>query len=374
MLIYRIQNRLRQLQLRVLGKRTGRVVSVSASRASQIMQNYPGVTCQTLVESDGLSKLQPAHLPGDASETLQPFQIECESVLLDIINPGFSFRSHVLLDPDLNVIFVDTLPEETILAFRRYVPRNCRLLTGTIAYLSNTWIDNYYHWMQLTLPLLRFYRELAPHTGIDYYYVGESRTSRLQEETLAQLGIRKSQIVREPCRADRLLTAIYLHRPQHSEMRYRDVWGHRFVRSIFPRKDCPDSPKRIHIERGNVPMRRLANEKEVIAYLRQLEFVSLRMDGMTVASQARLFANATAIIGVHGAALTNLLFAQPGTKVIELFPPSAQEPGMFTAATHSDLDYYYLLGEPGNQDRKFDVRINIEKLAALLRMAGLQGA
>ena len=95
---------------------------------------------------------------------------------------------------------------------------------------------------------------------------------------------------------------------------------------------------------------------------------------MTVASQARLFANATAIIGVHGAALTNLLFAQPGTKVIELFPPSAQEPGMFTAATHSDLDYYYLLGEPGNQDRKFDVRINIEKLAALLRMAGLQGA
>jgi capsular polysaccharide biosynthesis protein len=231
----------------------------------------------------------------------------------------------VLLDPDLNVIFVDTLPEETILAFRRYVPRNCRRLTGTIAYLSNTWIDNYYHWMQLTLPLLRFYRELAPHTGIDYYYVGESRTSRLQEETLAQLGIRKSQIVREPCRADRLLTAIYLHRPQHREMRYRDVWGHRFVRSIFPRKDCPGSPKRIHIERGNVPMRRLANEKEVIAYLRQLEFVSLRMDGMTVASQARLFANATAIIGVHGAALTNLLFAQPGTKVIELFPPSAQE-------------------------------------------------
>jgi hypothetical protein len=374
MLIYRIQNRLRQLQLRGLGKRTGRVVPVSASRSFQITQNYAGVKCQTLVESDGLSKLQPAHLPEDASETLQPFQIECESVLLDIINPGFSFRSHVLLDPDLNVVFVDTLPEETILAFRRYVPKNCRQLRGTVAYLSNTWIDNYYHWMQLTLPLLRLYRELAPHTGIDYYYVGESHTSRLQEETLAQLGIRKSQIVREPCHADRLLTAIYLHRPQHREMRYRDVWGHRFVRSIFPRQHCPDSPKRIHIERGNVPMRRLANEKEVVACLRQLQFVSLRMDGMTVASQARLFANAEVILGVHGAALTNLLFSQPGTKVIELFPPSAQEPGMFTAATHSDLDYYYLLGEPGNQDRKFDVRVNLEKLAALLRMAGLQGA
>ena len=45
------------------------------------------------------------------------------------------------------------------------------------------------------------------------------------------------------------------------------------------------------------------------------------MDGMSVSEQAQLFANAEAVVGVHGAALTNLVFAAPGTRVVEIFPP-----------------------------------------------------
>ena len=44
-----------------------------------------------------------------------------------------------------------------------------------------------------------------------------------------------------------------------------------------------------------------------------------------VAEQIRMFAEAESIVGPHGAALTNLLFASPGASVIELFAPDYVE-------------------------------------------------
>src|SRR6266436_4954051 len=80
------------------------------------------------------------------------------------------------------------------------------------------------------------------------------------------------------------------------------------------------APTRIYIRRGNTRTRNLTNEAEVIAFLKKFDFVSVSMDGLTCEAQARLFASAETIIGVHGAALTNLLFASEGCKVVEMFP------------------------------------------------------
>jgi capsular polysaccharide biosynthesis protein len=318
-----------------------------------------------------MSSIEPKHLVEDNTTTLRPFHLGCESVLLDITNPAFSFREHVLIDPERKVIFSEGIPASSVLMFRHYLPADCRKISGTVAYLSNTWVDNYYHWLQLTLPLLRLYQKLAPEVKIDAYYVGRSRLMKVQEETLAAFGVRKEQIIREACQANRLLTVIYQHRPQYENMRYRDPWGHEFIRKTFCQPPAPSSPKRIYVQRRNVRNRQLKNEPQIAAFLSTLGFIPVSMDGLTVAEQARLFAGADVIIGVHGAALTNLIFARKGAKLIELFPPEVQEPGMFTAATHSGLDYYFLLGRSGGNNHAGDFTIPTDKLRALLNLAGV---
>lgn len=359
----RVRNKLRRLWYRWTGKPTGQLISISAANAGAIARNYPGVTAVTRSENGGLSPLVAGHLPEDLLDQLRPFNLTSETILLDIANPGFSFRNNLLYDPALCVLFGDdTGSDAEVLDNCRYVSRRCRKLDGTVAYLSNGWVDNYYHWMQLTMPLLRCYAELAPTARPDYFYVGDAALNGFQKETLARAGIAADRIVTRPCRADRLLAAIKIHRRQHGT-RFRDRAGHDFVRALFATEPHSRPPRRYYIERGKVRHRPFAGEAALAEFLRGYGFEAVGMNGRSVAEQAALFAGASAIVAPHGAALTNLIFAEPRTKVIEIFPPGYQEPSYFTAATHGDLAYHYMIGNENGADT--------DKLARLLAKAGI---
>lgn len=73
-------------------------------------------------------------------------------------------------------------------------------------------------------------------------------------------------------------------------------------------------PKRIFISRANA-RRKVLNEDKVMAYLETLGFVSYRLEDMSVAEQVRLFYNAEAVVGPHGAGLTNILFGHNMTVI-----------------------------------------------------------
>ncbi|AWJ85646.1 hypothetical protein TSH58p_18980 (plasmid) [Azospirillum sp. TSH58] len=76
--------------------------------------------------------------------------------------------------------------------------------------------------------------------------------------------------------------------------------------------------RRLYIQRTRSPKRRLENEAEVIALLAGAGYEILDLDGLSLADQIRSFAEATHVVGPHGAGLTNLVFCRPGTLVCEL--------------------------------------------------------
>ena len=363
---------------RLTGVRARGVHLVSPASANAIEATYDDVRAEPLIEDGPFTTLLPVCLPGDELPALAPFRPTLETVLLDITNPGFSFRNHLPFAPDLYALYPDVATEDQVLVFRRYAPRSCRHLHGTVAYLSNTWEDNYYHWLLLTLPLLRVYQRLRPGVRIDHYYVGPSHLGAVRIETLRRLGIDRSQIVTTPCRGDRMLVACCRHPPpQHGGYSYRDRRGHDFVRTLFvPPIDSTTSatPRRIYVQRGTARTRRVANEEQVVARLAPLGFESVSMDGLSVAEQAALFWNAEAIVAPHGAALTNLVFARAGTPVVEIFPHARQEPSLFAAATHSGLVYHYLRGDPpaGDSHDRDETVVNLDKLDRLLTIARLR--
>lgn len=91
----------------------------------------------------------------------------------------------------------------------------------------------------------------------------------------------------------------------------------RRMAAVAPRR-AEAWPKRLYIDRRGSDQRPLANEGELVAALATRGFVPVRLETHPLADQIALFAHAEIIVAPHGAGLTNLVFAQPGTRVLEL--------------------------------------------------------
>ena len=90
-------------------------------------------------------------------------------------------------------------------------------------------------------------------------------------------------------------------------------------------------PKRIVVTRGSSTTRRWLNEKECIEALNTMGFIHIDPSNLSLLQQVKLFQNAGVVIGPHGAGLTNIMFCNPETKVIEI--RSNEQGGEYSSAT-----------------------------------------
>lgn len=91
----------------------------------------------------------------------------------------------------------------------------------------------------------------------------------------------------------------------------RQRWREKGSQSNFPDK--------IVISRKKAIARRLKNEDEVIEALSDKGFSAIILEDLSYTQQVGLFYNAKAVIGLHGAGLSNLLYGKD-IKLVELFP------------------------------------------------------
>ncbi|MDG6093888.1 glycosyltransferase family 61 protein [Acetobacter sp. AN02] len=103
-------------------------------------------------------------------------------------------------------------------------------------------------------------------------------------------------------------------------------------------------PRRLYISRSDSPSRPLRNEAELVFQLKQKGFVATTLSGVPLDVQAGLFANADMIVAPHGAGLTGLIFAKPGTRVIELMPDRLMNWCYRRLAAMLDLHYDIVTG------------------------------
>jgi hypothetical protein len=122
----------------------------------------------------------------------------------------------------------------------------------------------------------------------------------------------------------------------------------------------------IYIKRTTT--RRVANAEAVEDQLRRAGFAIYVMEDLRVAEQIELFRHAAFVIGVHGAALANLVFCPPGTKVIELAPECGYRPFFQLIASELGL-VHGVLPCPTHDGGFFgDVTVPLDRLRALRRM------
>jgi hypothetical protein len=97
--------------------------------------------------------------------------------------------------------------------------------------------------------------------------------------------------------------------------------------------------RRIYLSRASVRKRHILNEPALLETLAPHRFEVIEAERLPHRDQIALFGSAELIVGPSGAAFTNLVFASPGAKVIEICPPDLQEPFFVAAALQAGLVY-----------------------------------
>ena len=218
-------------------------------------------------------------------------------------------------------------------------------IEGTVAVLTGLSANVYFHWMVDILPRLDILRRSGfPEGEIDWFYVN-SVAKPFQRQTLEELGIPGDRILesdRHPhLQASRLVVPSFA-----SPIGWATPESIEFVRSQFlsPQSTPSTTPKRLYLSRQTARYRKVINEAELIQCLEQQGFTVVTLDEYSVREQAQLFANAEVIVAPHGAALTNLLFCQPKTTVLELFSPNYIRYYYWSICQYLKLNHYYAIG------------------------------
>ncbi len=208
---------------------------------------------------------------------------------------------------------------------------------------------NYYHWIIESLPRLRNMEEQL--NAADYILTPMSRPFHTQ--WLDQLGIPSEK--RIEANFDTHIEVRKLIAPSSPEPMVNPLSAITWLRQQIPKLPTT-ADRKIYITRADSWRRRARNESALIDQLRDdhgYELVSL--SGMTALDQARLFASAKEIVALHGAALANLAFVKPGTKVLELFLSDFIYPQYYRLTAMTGIRYAAHSSYSGPEDPDFSI-------------------
>ncbi|HAJ61641.1 MAG TPA: hypothetical protein DCP31_22295 [Cyanobacteria bacterium UBA8543] len=297
--------------------------------------------------------------------------ITSENQLLADISPEFPALSpgHPEKHPSKHSIF----------SLRKLPPPE--KIDGTVTVLSGLLNDVYFHWMLDILPRI----ELLHRSGIDMMGIDKFLISShlpFQKETLNILGITEANIL-ETSRYHHIQATNLIVPSFPGSIAWMPKWACDFLRNTFLNKtflESSDKIERLYISRSQAANRRIINEDEVISLLNKFGFQSVTLESMSVREQATLLANAKVVVAPHGGGLTNSVFCNPGTKIIEIFSPNYVYHCYWLISNIVGLEYYYLLGEVSEgfylhkllypNSRIEDIFINLDKLLSLMKFAG----
>jgi capsular polysaccharide biosynthesis protein len=234
--------------------------------------------------------------------------------------------------------------------------------------LGNVRLPNYYHWWFDSLSRIWLTDVATPWAGCPIVVGGA--LAPLERACLDALGLQDRTVAVEPERVSLNVAIVSNGLAYGSAMRMSPLTSE-FARWARERLDPPRSgSRRLLVSRARAAVRRVTNEAEIATALSAGGFELLCLEDLDVAAQARAFAEAEIVVAPHGAGLTNLLFATPGTGVVELFSGEGAHDSVYRRlASLLDHPYAAVVGEtiPGARtSHRADMRIDPDHLVSIV--------
>lgn len=242
-------------------------------------------------------------------------------------------------------------------------------VSGSCLSITSTYSGNYFHFLIDSLPRLHLFFEAGySFSDIDNIYL-PSPESEHSKVVLDQLEIPKSKIIwaddGEGVIADKLIATSY-----PGQFQNYPNWVSTFYKDRFE-SNSKVVNRRLYINRQGLT-RNLANADQLADILDKYGFENYSPGDHL--EQWKDFQEAEIILAPHGAALSNMVFCRPGTKILEVIPSDQVRIYFYSLARACDLQYGYLIGESVAHRAKdsgpspYDFNVRPEQLDKALKM------
>lgn len=251
--------------------------------------------------------------------------------------------------------------------FYRYYPvRIFSLLSGVDAN------NNYYHWFFDSLSRIFIYKKFYKIKKNDFFLVHNLKHD-FQIQSLKLFGIKNliNAYKINHIKATKILAINFIREFNFSSQK----WLINSFRNIFLKKKKLRRYKKIFINRSGSGslIRDIYNKNEVLNFLKSKGFLIIDSSKLKFNDEIKLFSEAKFIIGVYGAGLTNIIFCNKKTRIIELRPSKVNDNLYRNMAINAGLKYSCIYGkiiQKADTNRSFDglFHINMSDLKKTLKI------
>lgn len=315
-------------------------------------------------------------LPVHASEEIREVFRASSSVIFgpDFIARlpgGRVFGSGAVLSPDgaglardVSVDFGRSFAEHWLLKYEKIVPPT--LIKGTTAVVATALGSGYAHWLLEELPRLLVLRGIFVDSLIVHGHTTFADAA-LRRVSLPAKVILPRRLSHFAC--EQLVIPSLIGEPGYPTIKVVNLLEE-FAADLGGVEAVVG--ERIYLSREKARRRRVTNEGELWPWLQSRGFVKVSCEDLTWSEQIAVFRHAKVIVSAHGAALANLVFCAPGTKVIELFHRSYMNGYYWRLASIKNLEYRPIVvagAEPLGVDLKanrLDVPADLGEIAKSL--------
>jgi capsular polysaccharide biosynthesis protein len=213
----------------------------------------------------------------------------------------------------------------------------------------NVWSHNYFHWVLDLMPRLEFLMKMAAPPLV----IVQQNPPEFTTWTLDKLGLKWEEQQADHYFVERCL--VFSNRREAGRIPPGAI---RFLQGLW-NEDVYTSEK-IYTSRNDAHSRQVVNEEEVVDLIGGLGFHPVQAGKYSFEAQIKMFGNASWIIGPHGSALANMVWAE-NPKVIELVSSEYTNPCCWMIAACMGWDYGYVIGEPSDKGHEF-IEVDVKKL------------
>jgi hypothetical protein len=258
---------------------------------------------------------------------------------------------------------------DTIMLSRNVIDEAIEL-PGTFAVVFNPHLTNYYHWMvEAMVSLDIIHRDLPagtkllmPGTLAGFRASGACGFDHLRIMDL--LGFGDIPVVEIDAPVCHVEEAVWLQ--NYSIDRIPGSALRAFRNRVFDRLGRGATRnRRIYIQRQG--LRHIANAEEVERFCLGNGFTIYRLENVADDEQIRIFQEAEWVIAPHGAGLSNLLFCQTGTKIIEISPDVEFRPFFWQIADRLELSFGLLPCPTSDGSFNGNLVVDMDRLGSLFR-------
>lgn len=215
-------------------------------------------------------------------------------------------------------------------------------------WITDNWSRNYFHWLTDAIPRLYLAKQNEPNVDLllPSFYQSISYT----RESLEPFMLGSVRIIPE----DQAVVVKSFAIPTYSaETGNYNESVIQSVGEIYRNHYGASAPagRRIYISRSKAPVRKVVNEDQILPLLARHGFEIVHCENMSFSEQVKLFSEASMMAGPHGAGFVNMMFMQPGAKILEVHPRDTKINNCyFSMASAFQHSYFYMLSDTSSQD------------------------